>query len=111
MGDAFEDGEVIEQCFGGDVAQHAKVLREVAERFACGRFLPDHVEMAEADGAAIGLLQRRQDAHERRLAGAVGTEETEHAGGDGEGEVLQRLHAVRIGLGEIFDAQLEGHAG
>ena len=57
--------------------------------------------LAEADGARVRLLQRREDAHQRGLAGAVGTEQAVHPRRNRERHVLQRLHAVGVGLGDV----------
>ena len=40
---------------------------------------PEHVAVAEANGAGIGFLQRGDGAHEGGLAGAVGAEQAEEA--------------------------------
>ena len=56
---------------------------------------------AKADAAFIRLLQRGQSAHQRRLAGTVGAEQAVHSHRNREGHVLQRLHAVGIGLGYV----------
>ncbi len=47
----------------------------------------------------VGVLEGGDGAHERALPGAVGAEETEHVVADVEGEVLERLYAVGVGLG------------
>ena len=60
------------------------------------------------DAAAVGFLQRGEDAHQRRLAGAVGAEQAVHARRDRQADVLQRLHAVGVGLGDVADGQLHG---
>jgi hypothetical protein len=38
----------------------------------------DDVETGDRCGSAVGLEQRREDPHERRLARAVGAEQAEH---------------------------------
>ena len=58
----------------------------------------------EADAAFIRLLQRGQDAHQRGLAGAVGAEQAVHPRRNRERHVLQRLHAVGIGLGYAVES-------
>src|SRR5690606_41589809 len=59
--------------------------------------------------ATIRLLQRHQRPHERGLAGTVGPQQPEHPVGNGEGHVVERLHApVRIVLREPFDLQFHG---
>ena len=64
--------------------------------------------IAEADRPAVRLLQRRDDAHQRRLAGAVGAEQAIHAGRNREGDVLQGLHAVGVGLRYVTNVQDHG---
>ena len=70
-------------------------------------FLAKDVDVAERDRAGVGLLQRGDRAHQRRLARAVRPEQSEHAGRNRERYVLQRLDAVRVRLGQTFDAQFE----
>jgi hypothetical protein len=107
-GDALQDREVLEDGLGGEVGVEAELLREVAELAAELGLLFEHVDVAEADAAAVGVLQGGDRAHERRLAGAVGAEQAEHAGGDREVDALQRAHAVGVGLGELADLQFHG---
>jgi len=65
--------------------------------------LVQHVGVAKADAAFIRLLERGEDAHQRRLAGTVRTEQAVHSRRNREGHVLQRLHAVEIGLRYVAD--------
>jgi hypothetical protein len=55
-----------------------------------------------------GILQRGQDAHQRGLARAVGPQQPVHPRRDGEAHVVERLHAVRVGLGDVADVELHG---
>ena len=48
---------------------------QVAQRGGVG----NHVAARHARTAAVGSKQRREDAHERRLSGAVGPEQGQHA--------------------------------
>src|SRR5690242_15850673 len=89
----------------------AEGLREVAERFAESLFFTDDVDIAEGDRARVRLLQRCEDAHERRLAGAVASEETEHARRNVERDAFQCLSPVGVGLGEISNREEGGHGG
>jgi hypothetical protein len=108
IGDALEQGEVLEQLLGADLRVEAELLRQVAQRLAHGVLLVQHVDVAERDSTLVRLLQRGKDAHQRGLAGAVGAEKAEHAGRDREGHVLQRLHAVRISLGHVANLDFHG---
>ena len=101
--DALQRCEVRQQRFGRDLRIQPELLRQIAEQLADFVFLPQHVDAVEARGAAVGLLQRGQRAHERGLAGAVGAEQSEHALGNGQRDVLQRLRPVGIALGEVID--------
>ena len=52
---------------------------------------------ADARVAALRRIQRRQDAHRRRLAGAVGADEAEHlAALDAERDVVNGVDAVEV---------------
>ena len=97
----FEHREVIEQALGAHLRIDAELLRQVAERLAHVVLLRQHVDVAERGSLpAVRLLQRGEDAHQRRLAGAVRAEQAVHPRGNGERDVLQRLHAVGIRLGD-----------
>ena len=56
----------------------------------------------DGDAAAALLDERHDDADGRRLAGAVRPEQREEiALGDVEVDAAQRLHAIRVGLGQV----------
>ena len=60
------------------------------------RLVDDRVA-ADARVAALRRVQRRQDAHRRRLAGAVRADEAEHlAALDAERDVVHGAHAVEV---------------
>jgi len=99
---------VVQQVLGAAPGIHAELLRQVAEGLPHLPLLLHHVEVAEADGPRVGLLERGEGAHQRGLAGAVGAEQAVHSGRDGERHVLQRTHAVGVGLGNLLD--LQNHA-
>src|SRR5688572_10494974 len=96
IGDAFEDGEVVKESFGGDVGVDAEFLGEVAEGFSDVVFLFEDVEVAQSYLAGVGLLERGDRAHEGGLAGAVRAEESVHAGWDRQGDVLEGLDPVAV---------------
>ena len=60
---------------------------------------------AEVDRATIRLLERGKDAHQRGLAGAVGAKQSVHPCGNGETDVLQRVDAVGVRLGDAADVE------
>ena len=57
------------------------------------------------DCAGVGVLQRRDGAHQRALAGAVRAEQPEHVVADGERQIFERFYAVGVGLGETCDGK------
>jgi hypothetical protein len=93
-----EDGEMPEQLLRARLGIDAELLGQVAERLPHGVHLLHDVEVAEVDGADVRLLERGEDAHQRRLAGTVRAEQAVHSRRNRERHVLQRLHAVGIGL-------------
>jgi hypothetical protein len=69
-------------------------------------FVLQDINIAEHGGAGVGFLQGGEGAHERAFARAVGAEQAVHAGRDVERHILQGLHAVGIGFGEVADGKL-----
>jgi hypothetical protein len=100
---AFEHGKVVEQFVSGHFRVDAEILRQVAQQAADLVFFIEHVKVAEEDRAGIAFLQGGNGAHQRRFAGAVGAEQAEHPGRDGERNIVQRHNAVGVGLGQIAD--------
>src|SRR5688572_20792078 len=98
---------MIEQLLRTHFGIDAELLRQITEGLTYRVLLVYDVDVAEMDGAAVGLLERCDHAHQRRLACTVGTEETIHPFGDGEGHILQSLHTIWISLRDIADG--EGH--
>jgi hypothetical protein len=101
IAEAFEDGQMVEEIEGGDFRIHAEVLRQVAELAAKVAGIGDDVLAGEGDRALVGLLQRGDGAHQRRLAGAVGAEQAEQTVADFEGDVVEGSNAVGVRFGEI----------
>jgi hypothetical protein len=60
----------------------------------------------ERDRSRVGLLERRDDPHERRLAGAVPAEQAEHPLEDVERDVFQCVSAAGIGLRQVAEDEL-----
>ncbi len=60
------------------------------------------VDAVDAGGASRRRRQRREDAHGRGLARAIGAEQREHlARLDGEGHPVERHHAAAVGLAQL----------
>ena len=69
----------------------------------------DDVVPADAGDAGVGAQQRGEDVDRRGLAGAVRSEQGEHAGG-GDVEVERVEHElVTEGLGQPFELDGGGH--
>src|SRR5262249_12410470 len=69
------------------VGVERRVLREVADRAPAGERLDRGIAAADADRAGGGREDTGEDAHRRRLAGAVRAEEADDlAAGDVEGD-------------------------
>jgi len=66
-------------------------------------FIRDYVKAVQENGARVWLLQRGDGPHERRFAGAIGSQQAKHVVPDGQAEVFQSLHAVGIALGQAAD--------
>ena len=79
----------------GEVLVDRRVLAGEADAGAQLRGLADHVEAGHAGRAGVGGEQRREDAHRRRLAGAVRAEHAEHGAGRGlEVDAVERAHVA-----------------
>ena len=62
----------------GEVLVDRGVLAREADLVAQLRRVGDDVEAGDLGAAGVGPQQRREDPHDRRLAGAVGAEQAEH---------------------------------
>ena len=71
VGDAFHHGKVGEHVGGGYLGINTEFLRQVAERLAYRILFFEDVDPIQKDRPAVGLLQGRDGAHQRALAGAV----------------------------------------
>lgn len=100
---------LIEQLLRAHLRIHAELLGQIAECLPDLVLLAQHVELAQVDGAFVRILKRRDHAHQRRLSSAVRPEQPEHAGGDGEADISEGAHAVRIRPRDIADAEVHGH--
>ena len=82
----------------GEVFVDRRVLPGEADLLAQPRGVAHDVEAGYASGARIGPQQRGENPDDRRLAGAVGTEQPEHGSGGGiEIDAREGLHAA-VGL-------------
>ena len=102
----FSTARCVQHVGGRHARVDAEVLRQVTQRGARSPRAARARDVAEADGAAGGHLQRRQAAHEAALAGAVGAEQAEHAGRDLERHVVERAHAVRVDVAQVLDQSM-----
>src|SRR6185369_4478720 len=105
---ALDRREILEELHRIELRIHAEVLRQVAESGAQGFRMRDHVVAVPAHAAFGRLGDRGQDAHQGGLAGAVGAEEPDHSGVDGQRELPQGPKASAVALGNVLD--LESHA-
>ena len=87
------DPEVLED---GEIGKDALLLRDVGDATRGGLVAGEmgDVDAVEADGARHEWQQARHRRQERRLAGAVGTEDREDLLADGEVEALEDLHSM-----------------
>ena len=89
VGDVLQDRLIIEELVGAHVFVGAEILGQIADQSLHFFPLLFHVDVVDVD-CAIALLQdAADDAHQRGLAGAVGTQQAEHAALDGQGNSLE----------------------
>ena len=94
-GHARHEGEVLED--GVD-----------AERASVRHGLELHLLAEDEHPAGVGLVEAGQDLDQRRLAGAVVADQTEHlAGAEVERDVLERCHHTEA-LADVLDADRVG---
>ena len=102
---SFQHGEVVEQFIRRHLRIQAEVLRQVAQHAADLVLVVEYVVVAEEDGAGIALLQGGQGAHQGRLAGAIRAQQAKHPGRYRQRHVIQRHHAIRVGLRQFANLQ------
>src|SRR6202040_4144169 len=103
VADAVDGGEEGDVLVDREVAVEREALRQVADPAAEVDALPDGVEAAGADGAAVRRQQPEDDAQGGRLAGAVRADQAEHlAAGHPEADVVDR-HQVAVAPDQPFD--------
>src|SRR4030095_16265034 len=87
--------------FAREVRIEAELLRQIAELAPDELRILERVGAVERDLTGGRLEQAGDDAHERRLARAVRTEESEHSGRHGEAHALERGDGSGVDLDEI----------
>jgi hypothetical protein len=100
-GHAINEAVEIEVLEHGEPVVEARLLEHDAEIAPRLPRMGDDVDAIDGGAAAIGLEDRAQDVEERRLAGAVGTEEREQ---------FVRLHREADGIERERAAVALGHA-
>jgi hypothetical protein len=70
-------------------------------------FVRDDIHPIEQDLSRVGVLESGNGAHKSGLARPIGSEQTKHVVANGQAQVIQSLHAVRVALGET--ANFEWH--
>ncbi len=106
--EALRGGEVLEELHRRELRVDAEVLGQVAQHLAHRVGLARDVGAVPRHASARRRRERREDAHERRLARAVGTEQPEHAGAEIERELRERPAAAGIALADTIDDELHG---
>ena len=76
----------------------AEVLRQITQPAPQLLRLGEHVDTVENDRPRVRLLQRRDRAHQRRLARAVGAEQPEQSAPDREIYSIEGANTVTICL-------------
>src|SRR5690606_18948511 len=102
---ALQCGEVHQEVPAGYTRVNAEILRQVSQAGPQGCWLRQYIQPVEVDAAAVRQLQRCDGAHQRRFAGAVRAQQSEHAGVHLKGDVLERMHAIGVSLAEILDIE------
>src|SRR6266853_804997 len=103
--DALEKSDVVEHVLRGNARINTKILREIAQPTANFFFLPQDVHIAEHRSPAVGFLERRKSSHQGGLARAVRAKQPIHPPRDGQGDVIEGFHTIRVGLGQTLNFQ------
>ena len=101
--DACQPRTVVQKLPGFQLLEKTEVLRQIAQNGTNGLSVAQNIVAVEKDGARGGVLQQGHNSHQRRFPGSVGTQQTEHPRLDVEVQAVQRLVAVRIDFGQVFD--------
>jgi hypothetical protein len=102
----------LDRLAGGDLRLQALLLQNDADPLAEGPLAAPGVEPEDVQIARVGAPVALQDLHERRLPGAVRTEDREHlAAADRQVDAVERLD-VAVGLAQRADGDgRRGRAG
>ena len=93
----------------GEVAVEREPLREIAHVRRHRAVLPDRVASEHADGAVVRLDQPARETDGCRLAGAIGSDESEHfPARDLERHIVQGAHRA-VALGDRLERDRDGH--
>ena len=103
--DALENAHVLKHVIGRHARINAEILRQIAQRRAQFLGVGDDVDITETDGPGGRRLQRRDAAHQRRFAGAVGPEQPEHAGGNCQADIIERTRAIGIDMADMGELE------
>ena len=98
VGDALEQRDVGEHVLRRNARIDAEVLRQISKPPPHLVLLPQHIDLAQADAAGVGLLQGSESSHQGGLARAVRSQQAIHATRDFQRDIVERLHPVGIGL-------------
>ena len=94
----------------GRLGVDAVLLADDADRLPDAERLPHDVVPGNDRAALVGLGQRRQDLHRRRLAGAIRAEQPEdRAALDREAHAVERTHPLGVRLREALGLDCELH--
>ncbi len=108
---ALQGSHVVQKLLGGQLGVDPKILRQVAERPPHGDGPVHDVGAVPAEGARRGRRDRRDEPHERRLAGPVGAQQPDEALRHREGDAPDGLGAVAVGLRHVVDLELHVERG
>lgn len=105
--EAFNGGEIFEKLNSVQVGIYAEVVRKISE---CGAQIVGvgcEVGTIPNDAAFCSAGYGGEDAHERRLTGAVGPEQSQCAGTELQGEIAQGPVSGAVALADVFDRELQ----
>jgi hypothetical protein len=103
--DPLDRRQVLQELAGAEIGIDAEILRQIAEHPAQRARVADHVLALPQHAAGGGPGDRGQDAHQRRLAGAVGPQQTEHSRRQRQAEAAERFDAASINLVNRLDGE------
>ena len=105
VGDALEDGEMVQHRPSRHARIDAEVLGQITQCGAQGLGVLENVDLAEGQAALIRRLQGRNGAHQGRFTGAIGAKQTEHSLGDRQIHPVQRTNLIAVSFRQSLDFQ------